>query len=95
MRRCLIIANQTLGGPHVINAVLARQAREPYEFHILVPATHEHGATMWTEGQAQAHAREALQARSRASPKREFPRRVRSATRTRCSRSATCSGATV
>jgi len=62
MRRCLILANQTLGGPHLIQAVLARQAREPYEFHIVVPATHEHGASMWTEGQAQAHAREALQA---------------------------------
>jgi len=39
MRRCLILANQTLGGPHLIQAVLARQAREPYEFHIVVPAT--------------------------------------------------------
>lgn len=60
MRRCLIVANQTLGGPHVLAAVDARQAREPYQFHILVPASHAHAGGMWTEGHAIAHAREVL-----------------------------------
>jgi len=60
MRRCLVVANQTLASPQLMAAVGARQAREPYEFHILVPATHQHGAANWTEGQAVAHARAAL-----------------------------------
>jgi hypothetical protein len=60
MRRCLIVANQTLRGPRLIAEVLARQAREPYEFHILVPATHHHLTGMWTEGEAVTHARAAL-----------------------------------
>ena len=59
MRRCLIVANQTLAGPHVLAAVDARQAREPYEFHILVPASHVHMG-MWTEGHALAQARAVL-----------------------------------
>lgn len=62
MRRCLIVANQTLAGPHILTEVGARQAREPYEFHILVPASHAHGSGTWTEGQALAHARDALRA---------------------------------
>ena len=57
MRRCLIVANQTLTSPRLIAAVGARQAREPYEFHILVPASHQHGTARWTEGEALAHAR--------------------------------------
>jgi hypothetical protein len=60
MRRCLIVANQTLGGAHLLAAVGARQAREPYEFHIVVPASHAHAGGMWTEGHAVAHARAAL-----------------------------------
>jgi hypothetical protein len=60
MRRCLIVANQTLTGAHLIAEVHARQAREPYEFHILVPASHPHGTANWTEGQALAHARGVL-----------------------------------
>src|SRR4051794_40834804 len=61
MRRCLIVANQTLTGPHLVNEVLARAAGEPYEFHLLVPASHPHrGFVGWTEGQAIRHARERL-----------------------------------
>jgi hypothetical protein len=62
MRRCLVVANQTLTNPQLLAEVDARQAREPYEFHILVPASHHHGAASWTEGQAVAHARSALAA---------------------------------
>ena len=60
MRRCLIVANQTLTGPRLLAAVVARQVREPYEFHILVPASHQHGTAKWTEGEALAQARDAL-----------------------------------
>ena len=60
MRRCLIVANQTLTGPHLIAEVLARQAREPYEFHIVVPATHLNISGVWTEGEAITHARAVL-----------------------------------
>ena len=60
VRRCLVVANQTLTGSHLIAEVLARSAREPYEFHILVPASHHHNHGMWTEGDAVAHARAAL-----------------------------------
>jgi hypothetical protein len=60
MRRCLIVANQTLTGPHLLEAIAARQVREPCEFHIVVPASHLHGGGAWTEGQAIAHARAVL-----------------------------------
>jgi len=40
--------------------VLARQAHAPYEFHILVPASHHYTHGQWTEGDAVAHARAAL-----------------------------------
>jgi len=63
MRRCLVVANQTLTNPRLLAEVGARQASEPYEFHILVPATHQHvGGAGWTEGEAVAHARVALAA---------------------------------
>jgi hypothetical protein len=60
MRRCLIVANQTLTGPQLLAEVLARKGSDEYEFHLLVPASHPHGSAMWSEGQAIAHAREAL-----------------------------------
>jgi hypothetical protein len=60
MRRCLIVANQTLLGPALLAEVLARQASGDYEFHIVVPASHPHSGAMWTEGQCIAHARAVL-----------------------------------
>jgi hypothetical protein len=60
MRRCLIVANQTLTGPHLLEAITARQVSGPCEFHIVVPASHPHGGAAWTEGQALGHARTAL-----------------------------------
>ena len=80
MRRCLIVANQTLAGPapHRRRSVLA--SPRAYEFHILVPASHvPHG--MWTEGHALAHARRSLARRSTTSATPAFRRRARSATR--------------
>src|SRR3954452_5309432 len=60
MRRCLIVANQTLMGEQLLAEVLLRKMNDDCEFHVVVPATHQHGAAMWTEGQALAHARDAL-----------------------------------
>ena len=56
MRRCLIVANQTLTGPDLVAEVLARAASEPYEFHLLVPASHHYsGHGSWNEGAAIRH----------------------------------------
>jgi hypothetical protein len=61
MRRCLIVANQTLTGPHLVAEMLARNATDDYEFHVLVPATPLHGSSLYTEGKAIAHARAVLE----------------------------------
>ena len=58
MRRCLVVANQTLGGSHLVDALEERMARGPCAFHVVVPASH--GTTTWTEGEAKAHAAEQL-----------------------------------
>jgi hypothetical protein len=39
MRRYLVVANQTLGGDTLIQAVRERMLHEPSEFWVLVPAT--------------------------------------------------------
>jgi hypothetical protein len=39
VRRYLVVANQTLGGPDLLNAIRDRMARGPAEFFILAPAT--------------------------------------------------------
>lgn len=56
-RRYLVVANQTLGGRHLIDAI--RERLDGGRFHIVVPATTpaDHA---WTEGEANAVARERL-----------------------------------
>jgi hypothetical protein len=61
MRRCLIVANQTLMSPQLREEVLRRRDAGDYDFHVVVPASHAHGTALWTEGQALAHARDALE----------------------------------
>ena len=39
MRRCLIVANQTLGGAQLLEAVQERIATESHQFYVVVPAT--------------------------------------------------------
>lgn len=39
MRRCLIVANQTLGGEALYEAVKERLQQEPTTFYVVVPAT--------------------------------------------------------
>jgi hypothetical protein len=55
MRRYLVVANQTLGGQHLIEKVRQCVAEGPCHFHCLVPATHsEENVLTWTEGEATA-----------------------------------------
>jgi GABA permease len=54
MRRYLVVANRTLGGEHLVEAVRARMADGECSFHIVVPASHPSSA--WSEGQVKAQA---------------------------------------
>jgi hypothetical protein len=58
MRRYLVVANQTLGGGHLL-ALLRELAESPSTFHVLVPATPpvDH---LWTEAEATVIARKRL-----------------------------------
>jgi hypothetical protein len=60
VRRYLVVANQTLGGAHLLS-LLRELAAQPSSFHVLVPATppKDH---LWTEGEARATARRRLDA---------------------------------
>jgi GABA permease len=61
MPRYLIVANRSLAGPTLVEEVVARNAADAASvFHVVVPATRDHHGTAWTEGQAIAHARAAL-----------------------------------
>jgi GABA permease len=59
MRRYLVVANQTLGGGHLLS-LLRELGEKPSTFHVLVPATPpvEHP---WTEAEASAIARRRLE----------------------------------
>jgi GABA permease len=59
MRRYLVVANQTLGGGHLVS-LLRELAEKPSTFHVVVPATppSEHP---WTEAEANAIARRRLE----------------------------------
>jgi hypothetical protein len=58
MRRYLVVANQTLGGDHLLS-LLRDLGDEPSTFHVLVPASPP-GDHLWTEGEAIALARRRL-----------------------------------
>ena len=60
MRRYLVVANRTLGGDHLIDALQERIGQGPCTIHVLVPASHTSSGAFWTEGEAMAHAREQL-----------------------------------
>jgi hypothetical protein len=58
-RRYLVVANQTLGGAHLVS-LLRELAAKPSTFHVLVPATppSDH---LWTEGEATSIAHRRLE----------------------------------
>ena len=60
MRRYLVVANQTLGGDHLIERVRECLAEGPCRFHVVVPATPPQEHASWTEGEAVSIARERL-----------------------------------
>ena len=60
MRSYLIVANQTLTGPQLINEVMNCARAEPSRFHIVVPATPQTTHTNWTEGGAHRLAQQRL-----------------------------------
>lgn len=60
MRRYLVVANQTLGGEHLIESVRQLLAGGPCRFHIVVPATPSGEHLTWTEGEATAIAHNRL-----------------------------------
>lgn len=60
MRRYLVVANQTLGGSHLVEVVRTRLRSGPCLFHILVPASPVHERATWVEGEAHGIALERL-----------------------------------
>ena len=60
MRRYLVVANQTLGGAHLVRRLRDAAARGPCSFFFLVPATPPQDHATWTEGEAEALAGERL-----------------------------------
>lgn len=62
MQRFLVVANQTLAGPHLLEEVRRRVAEGSCTFHVLVPASDPRDHATWTEGHAQAVARARLDA---------------------------------
>lgn len=54
MRRYLVVANQTLGGDHIIEELRWRVTQGPCAFHVVVPATHPHEHLVSTEGEGRA-----------------------------------------
>ncbi|MBW3578092.1 MAG: hypothetical protein KY462_10215 [Actinobacteria bacterium] len=60
MRRFLIVANQTLGGDHIIDEMQRRIAEGPCAFYVVVPATLPQDHLVATDGQARALARARL-----------------------------------
>ena len=60
MRRYLVVANQTLGGEHLIESVRQNIATGPCVFHIVVPATPSDEHLTWKEGEARAIAERRL-----------------------------------
>jgi hypothetical protein len=62
MTRYLVVANQTLGGKHLVGKMreLLDRGQGPSSFFVLVPATPPQDTATWTEGESVALARERL-----------------------------------
>jgi hypothetical protein len=62
VRHYLVVANQTLGQPHLTDKILELAESGPCDFHVLVPATHAHEHTTWRPVEAVAIAKARLEA---------------------------------
>jgi hypothetical protein len=58
MRRYLVVANRTLGGEHLLDAVRQRISEGPCAFHVVVPASHPSSA--WSDEEVIVAARHRL-----------------------------------
>jgi hypothetical protein len=70
MRRYLVVANQTLGGGHLVGKVRECLQDGPCGFHIVVPATPPRDHWTYTEGEAVAAFPCTLRVRFRCSRRR-------------------------
>lgn len=61
MRRYLVVANQTLGGEPLLAELRRCCQGGAASFHVVVPATHPKDQWTWTEGEANAVARDRLE----------------------------------
>ncbi len=61
MRQYLVVANQTLGGEHLLEVIRQRAATNPSHFFVVVPATPPSEHLTWTEGEARSIAKGRLQ----------------------------------
>jgi len=61
MRKYLVVANQTLGGEHLLELIRQRAATNPSHFFLVVPATPTSEHMTWTEGEARSIAKRRLQ----------------------------------
>ncbi len=62
MRHYLVVANQTLGQPQLMNRLQACMAEGPCRFFLLVPATHAHDRGRFSPAEATAIAQHRLDA---------------------------------
>jgi len=61
VRQYLVVANQTLGGEHLLEVIRQRAATNPSHFFVVVPATPPSEHLTWTEGEARSIAKGRLQ----------------------------------
>ena len=61
MRHYLVVANQTLKKPELLEKIRACNEAGPCDFFLLVPATRAHGPLQWTPADANAVARRRLE----------------------------------
>lgn len=60
MRRYLVVAHKTMGGPHLMEQLHLLREHDPYcRFHLVVPEHHPNDHP-WTEGEVRAAARQTL-----------------------------------
>lgn len=60
MRRCLVVAHQTLDSPRLDEAMLEQASEGPCRFHLVVPVINHGEGWTWTEAQVRATAQEHL-----------------------------------
>ena len=60
MRRCLVVAHQTLDSPRLAEAMLGELSKGACTFHLVVPVVNHGDGWTWTDAQVRATAQEHL-----------------------------------